>query len=59
MTMNDADALIATQIRSVLATAETGGGVAPIVEAGDPILRSVTRPSTGRSTMSNWLSSPR
>ena len=46
--MNDADELIATQIRSVLATAEAGGGVAPIVEAGDPVLRQVTRPFDGQ-----------
>ncbi|GAA1871378.1 peptide deformylase [Brevibacterium marinum] len=46
--MNDADALIATQIRTVLAAAEASGGAAPIVEAGDPILRSVTRPFDGQ-----------
>lgn len=46
--MNDADELIATQIRSVLAAAEAGGGVAPIVEAGDPVLRQVTRPFDGQ-----------
>lgn len=46
--MNDADAHIATQIRAVLDAVETGGGVAPIVEAGDPILRSVTRPFDGQ-----------
>lgn len=46
--MNDADALIATQIRSVLDAAEAGGGVAPIVEAGDPVLRQITRPFDGQ-----------
>ncbi|SMX77217.1 peptide deformylase [Brevibacterium sp. 239c] len=46
--MNDADALIATQIRAVLVAAADNGGVAPIVEAGDPILRQVTRPFDGQ-----------
>lgn len=46
--MNDADAIIAAQIRSVLAAAEGGGGIVPIVEAGDPILRTPTRPFDGQ-----------
>lgn len=46
--MNDADELIAAQIRSVLAVAADNGGVAPIVEAGDPVLRQVTRPFGGQ-----------
>lgn len=48
MPMNDADAHVAAQIRAVLARAEAGGGVAPIVEAGDPILRQTTRPFDGQ-----------
>lgn len=46
--MNDADELIAVQIRSVLAVAADNGGVAPIVEAGDPVLRQATRPFGGQ-----------
>lgn len=46
--MTDADALIATQIRAVLAAANDNDGIAPIVEAGDPILRSQTRPYDGQ-----------
>lgn len=46
--MNEADATIAAQIRSVLAAAEAGDGTAPIVEAGDPILRTETRPFDGQ-----------
>ncbi|MGO2037268.1 MAG: peptide deformylase [Brevibacterium sp.] len=46
--MNDANTRIAAQIRSVLTAAADNGGVAPIVEAGDPILRSPTRPFDGQ-----------
>lgn len=46
--MNVSDALIADQIRAVLTAAETGDGTAPIVEAGNPVLRSQTRPFDGQ-----------
>ena len=46
--MTTADANIAAQIRAVLAAAEAGGGIADIVEAGDPILRAETRPFDGQ-----------
>ncbi|WP_209372181.1 peptide deformylase [Brevibacterium renqingii] len=46
--MTPADATIAEQIRTVLAAAEAGDGIAPIVEAGDPILRAKTRPFDGQ-----------
>lgn len=46
--MHEADAIIADQIRTVLAAAEAGGGIADIVEAGDPALRAETRPFDGQ-----------
>ncbi|UVI37054.1 peptide deformylase [Brevibacterium spongiae] len=46
--MNSTDAMIAAQIRAVLTAAEAGDGLAPIVEAGDPVLRSETRPFDGQ-----------
>lgn len=46
--MNVSDALIAEQIRAVLTAAEAGDGTAPIVEAGNPVLRSQTRPFDGQ-----------
>lgn len=46
--MHEADATIAAQIRAVLTAAEAGDGTAPIVEAGDPVLRAETRPFDGQ-----------
>ncbi|MGC2940368.1 peptide deformylase [Brevibacterium sp. FAM 24638] len=46
--MHEADATIAAQIRAVLTAAEAGDGTAPIVEAGDPVLRCETRPFDGQ-----------
>ncbi|MFP3397295.1 peptide deformylase [Brevibacterium sp. H602] len=46
--MNVSDALIADQIHAVLTAAEAGDGTAPIVEAGDPVLRTDTRPFDGQ-----------
>ncbi len=46
--MNVSDAVIADQIRAVLTAAEAGDGTAPIVEAGNPVLRSQTRPFDGQ-----------
>ncbi len=46
--MDPADERIAAQIRSVLAAAEANDGIAPIVEAGDPVLRAVARPFDGQ-----------
>ena len=46
--MHAADALIAEQIRAVLTAAEEGDGTAPIIEAGDPVLRTDTRPFDGQ-----------
>lgn len=46
--MNAADELIASQIRTVLTAAEANNGIAPVVEAGDPILRSETRDFDGQ-----------
>lgn len=43
-----ADATIAAQIRAVLTAAEAGDGTAPIVEAGDPVLRAETQPYDGQ-----------
>jgi peptide deformylase len=42
------DRLVADQIHAVLAAAEAGGGIAPIVDAGDPILRTPVLPFTGQ-----------
>ena len=42
------EATIAAQIRAVLAAAEAADGIADIVEAGDPILRTETRPFDGQ-----------
>lgn len=46
--MNEADAVIVEQIRTVLAAAAENDGIAPIVEAGDPVLRTATRPFDGQ-----------
>jgi peptide deformylase len=46
--VNVSDALIADQIHAVLTAAEAGDGTAPIVEAGDPVLRTDTRPFDGQ-----------
>lgn len=46
--MNVSDALIADQIRAVLTAAEAGDRTVPIVEAGDPVLRTDTRPFDGQ-----------
>jgi peptide deformylase len=43
-----AETSIADQIRRVLTAAEAGDGIAPIVEAGDPVLRTETRPFDGQ-----------
>lgn len=46
MTLTDAD--ITKQIHGVLSVAENNGGIAPIVVAGDPILRTETLPYSGQ-----------
>ncbi len=57
--MNLTDAIVAQQIDEGLAAADAHDGIAPIVGAGDPILRAPVRRTPVRSTTRPWPASPR